>query len=324
MSTPAFDVGVFGGNDRVLKITITENSGKQTDTLTILLDNRDFAIQAPPHGKKIMPMIGYRETGLVPKGIFTVDTVGVRGPPHTMTITAKSAEQDNTHKQHRTTKYEKQTLGDIIGKMAKRNGLTAEVDPTLASIKFPYLHQTEESDSHFGTRLAYPLDAVSSIKNGKWLFVPRAGGSSASGQSMQAIVLSLTDLIDYDVGFNDRAKHGQSRATWHNKSTGKSNTEKSSGGTGKASSGVRHHAVNQDHAQRYAEANSKRLKRMEGKFKVRITGNAAIAAQGIVQFVTGNETLDKEWVVQSVTHTIESPGGFITEIHGESKDGNKK
>jgi len=323
--TPAFIIPLPNGMDRLLKLTLIEHAGGETDSLHIELDNRDFAIVPPATGEILTPAIGYKETGLIYKGKFIVDGVKVKGPPHTMMITAKSADQKSAQKQHRTTKYEKKTLGAIVEEVAGRNGLVARVGGALASIQIPYEHQTEESDWHFLTRTAHRFDAVSTIKNGQWLFVPREGGESASGFNMQVIVLKITDLLEYEAGFGDRSKFKKSRASWLNRKTGKHETEEVDGNpTGRANFWRRHVHPNKDIAQRSAKASAAELKRREGQCHAVITGDASIVAEGILVFATGNQLLDDEWVVQSVTHIIEPTRGFTTEIAGQSKNGNSK
>ena len=68
--TPAFrilagGVDVTGGmNDRLSELTVTDNEGAKADDVTIVLDDRDFALAKPSKGTILVVFMGYVETGL--------------------------------------------------------------------------------------------------------------------------------------------------------------------------------------------------------------------------------------------------------------------
>jgi uncharacterized protein len=68
---PAFSISSGGAditgrfNERLLDLKLTVHAGHENDELTLNLDDRDFAITAPPTGAQLGVSLGYNETGLV-------------------------------------------------------------------------------------------------------------------------------------------------------------------------------------------------------------------------------------------------------------------
>lgn len=91
-----------------------------------------------------------------------------------MTISARAADLQDKWKEGRSQDYHDKTLGDVVGEIAKRQGLTAKVSPDLANLPYTYLGQTEESDLHFLTRLATKHDATAKPTNGVLVFAKKA------------------------------------------------------------------------------------------------------------------------------------------------------
>lgn len=311
-------------NDRLLELDFVEHARGETDTLSIKLDDRDFAIELPSRGDEISLAIGYRESGLVEKGILHVSDVSGRGPPFEVEIHAKSASQRDDQKSQRADNHQKKSLKDIVETIAKRHKLTPKVGEGFDNVKWDMLNQTEESDWHTLHRLARDNDATFAVKNGALIFNQTASGKSAGGQSMQTITIQKTDLIAYTFSANDRPKHKEVQGHWFDKKTGKRVKEKA---TSKASSRdpdgatffLRHLYPDSDKAKKAAESKLRELERGEGTVHVEIEGNANIVADGNVQIQTGRTGLDGQWNVKTVTHSISSEG-FRTKIDAEAKD----
>ena len=96
--TPAYRILADGKEitalirDRLLSLKIEDNAGTQSDTLTLMLDDRDPAITIPRTGARLEVYLGYQETSLQRMGSYTVDEVTLSGSPNTLTIRAKAAD----------------------------------------------------------------------------------------------------------------------------------------------------------------------------------------------------------------------------------------
>jgi len=328
--TPAWSISVGGAavggdlNDRLLSLSVHLYDGHETDSLELRVDDRDFAVAAPETDAEISVSLGYLETGFVFMGVFKVDNVSVHGFPAEMTITAKSADQKSAQKQHRTKPYEKKTLSEIMQEVAGRNGLGLFISPELASIQYPYLHQSEESDRHFATRLGRDHDALVAIKNKMLIFVKRGDSLSASGLSMPQLVIQATDLLGYNASQKDRPKHKKARGAYHDLRFGKAKIVDSiTEGQGEANFHRRHLHINKDLAQSAVDAKAAELGRATGSAQIEIIGNPSVQPEGTMILQTGRSVLDGEWLIKSVLHHLTSQG-YRTAINGEAPSSGKK
>ena len=87
--------------DRLLSLTVTDEAGYQSDALEIRLDNRNSRIALPAKGAALTVALGYRDTGLLPAGSYTVDKMQLQGPLQTLTIPAHAANMIATLKEPR-------------------------------------------------------------------------------------------------------------------------------------------------------------------------------------------------------------------------------
>lgn len=203
--------------DRLLELRLHDEAGLGSDTATITLDNRDRAIRIPPKGAVLTIALGYEESGLVPKGQFTVDETRVSGPPHRMTIKAKAADMRKALKEPRSASYDGITVGDLVKTIAARHDLKPRCSAEMAAIDLGHVDQTEESDLHLLTRLAGQYGATAKPANGCLLFVPSGEAKSATGQSLSSVSIDLAvDGGTYDATFADRKDYGAVVARWRN------------------------------------------------------------------------------------------------------------
>ncbi len=198
-------------NDRLLELSVVDNEGMKADTVTIEVDDRDGTLEVPRKGVKLRISMGYRETGLTFMGLFTVDDVELSGFPRTMRISGSSADLRDNLKSHRDHAYEGKKIRDIVGDIAKRHGLEANVGASIADFQHEFVAQTEESDLHFLTRLARTHDAIAKVANGKLLFVRRGEAMSASGGNSLAATVYGWQVQDYSASFQDRPGHKKSK-----------------------------------------------------------------------------------------------------------------
>ena len=73
---------------RLLSLTITDESGYYSDTVSVRLDDRDGRIVLPRLGVEMVVQLGYEEIGRVEMGRYTVDEIELSGPPDTLFVRA--------------------------------------------------------------------------------------------------------------------------------------------------------------------------------------------------------------------------------------------
>lgn len=224
--TPCYSVTV-DGNDitstlqgRLIELAITDNRGFEADTVEIHLDDTDGQLSLPPRGSTISVSIGWADSGLVSKGSFTVDEVEHSGAPDTLSIRARSADLRTGLTTQRERSWHNVTLGDIIKTIADENDLTPTITSALSSQTIDHIDQTNESAVNLLTRLANQFDAIATIKNGKLLFLPAAGGYSASGLTLPTISITRESGDQHRFSIADRDAYTGVKATYNDINAG--------------------------------------------------------------------------------------------------------
>ena len=310
-------------NDRLLSVSLTDNASIESDSVNITLDDRDYALEWPEKGKSITVLMGYKETGLIKMGDFEVDQVRHSDSPASkFEITANAQKHKHANvKAAKTQPWDEQTLGDILSTIASRNGYTPDIHPSLASIYYDHLDQTEESDIHFATRLAERHDAYAKFQDGKLLFYPRdeTQGSVTIERSRQP---QWTDTGWKTIGtsctasINTRNEYKSVKACWHNEHENQRVYE--TVGEGDPQHEIRTVYESKEKALNAANAKLQELKRNTGQIEnLSIPGDANVRAEMDLTLVGFRPELTAiAWVIKTATHTIDG-GGYKTVIKAE-------
>jgi phage protein D len=320
--TPDFRIEVDGQdvtgniNDRLLELRITDQEGVKSDRLEFTVDDRDNLVALPRTGAKVRVWLGYRETGVSYMGLFVVDEVEISGVPEQITVRARAADMRKSLKAHKTRKFENTTIGGVVNRIAGEHGLRPVTGGHLASVKLPYLGQTEESDMHLLTRLARRYDATFKVADGKLVFTPRGEGKTASGKPMR-VSLSRTGLISWTATIKERPRHKAVKARWHDRGQARARVEKA--GDGEPAFKLRHEYPSRGEARAAARAKKQQLARGEGALNCETSGNPAIAAGAQLTVSGVRDGVDGDWVIKTATHALDSQSGYRTTVEAEKK-----
>ena len=92
---PIFHISLDGQTidlaSRLISLEISDYADTDSDTLNLVLADPDNSLELPRRGVELTAAIGFKETGLIDKGLFTVDEVEYSAPPNTLTISARAA-----------------------------------------------------------------------------------------------------------------------------------------------------------------------------------------------------------------------------------------
>lgn len=83
----------------LMRLQLRESRGEEADQLDITLDDALGNLALPPVGATITLELGYRHTGMVDKGQFTVDEIEHSGAPDVVQLRCRSAELRATLRQ---------------------------------------------------------------------------------------------------------------------------------------------------------------------------------------------------------------------------------
>ncbi len=299
-------------NDRLISLQVCDKAGMESDSVTIVLDQRGWKIERPSKGKKLDIFLGYRESGLHNMGKFAVDETSITFAPQKLTITGKAAAMQGGLKNQRKQSYHEKTLGDIVEEIAGRNNLKPAISNELKNKQIAHIDQFNESDMHFLTRLSKRYGAIFTVKEDNLLFIYRGEGKTTSGLNLPTINLSINDIESGTHKSGDRAKYDEVVAEYHDLKTGKREqckAESSSGMEGKkAVHNIKTCFATKEEAQDAADAYMRTSLVEDGTLSISMVGKAEIKAETILNLVGGwpPELEGSKWVIDQATHNLSS------------------
>jgi len=301
--------------DRLISIRVTDEAGFKSDNIEITLDNRDGKIAAPKSGAELDVRLGYKETGLVSLGTYTVDEIGIEIAPARLIIPAKAANMKQSLKAPKSRAWHDKTIADMLGTIASEHGLQPKAAESLADIHYPHIDQTEESDLHFLTRLAKQHDAVAKPVMNRLIFVPKGEAKSASGVKLPVIPIAITDLSSGSYRSADRGKYKSVKAFWNDKAGAKKVYEQV--GSDEPTFTLRQPFANAEEAQTAAQSKLDAFNRGTATFRFSTyKGRPEIRAEGKINVQIGNDTIDGEWIVTRIIHSFRE-SGFTSQVEAE-------
>lgn len=301
---------------RLVSLRLEEKRGGDADQLDLVLSDADGKLAIPKQGATIAVALGWQGEALVDKGTFKVDEVEHHGAPDQITIRARSADLTNTLRDKRDQSWHETDLGQILGTIAKRNGLTGRIDATLAAVALEHIDQTNESDLNFLTRLAKRFDAVATAKKGHLIFKPINGTKNSKGQSLPGITITRADGDSHRYHQTDQDSYTGVRAYWHDGK--KANRTGVVVGTKVHLKTLSETYSTEADALAAAKAEWQRLQRGAANLSLTLAiGNPLLVPQTPVTVQGFKDQIDStSWLAVHATHVLED-GGLTTQVEME-------
>ncbi len=312
-------------SDRIISLSVMDNSGFTADTLNLTFDDSDGQLQMPVRGAVLHLHLGWSKQALYDCGYFTVDTVVYSGSPDRIVVTARSADFRGSFTTKLSQSYDDYTLGAIVRIISSRNKLDLPVIPQeLDSIKIPHIDQTTETDSYFITRLAQSYGAQVTVKNGAILFFKAGTGRTASGQTIPWKTIVRSDGDNHNYQMMDKKAYTGVKAQWHDlqKATTSNVALKNSGeksytaGSGDNILQLSKIFPDEETARRAADAAFYQIQNDSASFSIRLAlGRADLSAQTPVNVQGFKDVIDSQnWVIDSAVHEMNEKG-FTTTLN---------
>lgn len=310
---PTFTIIMAGFNitskikDRLISLTVNDAAGVKSDTVQIVLDDRDNKIVEPPNGALILVFIGYVGFPPIPMGVFILDKIDYDIAPDRMTIHGKAADFGGSLKDQKTRNWDDKTIKQIVTTIAGEHELKPKVAERFKAIKFEYLAQKAESDINLLSRIGKDHDAIVSIKDGGLLFIGTGEGKSSSGRALpQTWVFKEQLLLGSRVSKNKATTYKSVAATWHNKKTGEKKTVLA--GKGSPAFEITHAHTSRDAATKAVKAKLDEQSRLGHSMSLNLLGTPIYRAEGQLISIGLRIGIPTLWSIKSVTHRLNSSG----------------
>lgn len=307
---------------RLIKATLTDEAGQKSDKITFELDDADNAIIVPPPKATIVVALGYKETGLVPKGTFEMQPIAFKGGDdgETLTIQASAADLKRKLKAKGRESFSNKSVKEIADAIAGRNGMTAHVDPAIASFKFDYRARVDVSEIDFLTTLGDELDAVVKPMGDKLVISQKGAAKSVSGLALPPIRIEKSDCVDWEVTPDGRVEYASVKAAWIDQKTGKRELAEAKTGLKGPETVLRSPYPTKEQAEKAAMAEARRLTRRSGSGNFKLYGRPEAQAEAdVIAGESFRREIAGNWRADSVEHVFE-PNGFTTTVNIAAKE----
>ncbi|ANH04980.1 phage late control D family protein [Shinella sp. HZN7] len=194
-------------------ITYTDNHHGKVDEIDVTVQDKDGRWKGswkPEAGDTMELTIHDGAGGILPCGIFEMDEPDASGSRSgdTMTIRGLAAPITKPLRTEKTRAFEKQTLRQIVQKVAGETGLSIEGD--IEDLRFERVTQRRERDLEFLTRLAQDTGHYFSARGNRAVFTSfRSIDGQAAALAISHNQLGKT-LLDYRI--RDQAADTYSKA----------------------------------------------------------------------------------------------------------------
>lgn len=289
--------------DRLVKLSLHDAAGIESDTVTIELDNRDNAIALPPRGAMLRVWIGH-EGALVFKGAYEVDELEEPLDDEALVIHGKAAKMSTAFKAPRDRTYDDITLGALVEQIAASHGYEPAVADALASIVFEHIDQRGESDMNLLTRLARDHGAVAKPVAEKLVVVAKAASESVSGASLPTLPINDPENSGGRVTLTGESEYRSVVAHWFEEDA--QQRQEVTAGEGEPVYTMRQSYQSADEAQAAADAKLGELQRGTATLSLTRPLTPSIMPECILLLANHKPSANRRWLVESVDHVISS------------------
>lgn len=289
--------------DRLLTLSIVDEDGTKSDRLELQIDDRDGRVAFPDMSATLEVWLGFKGAQLSYMGRYSVDQVKGAGPVQVIEIGCKPADMKSEVRAPQTRAWENLTLREIVAKIAAEANLRPVVSASIAEAHWGYIAQTAESNLHFLTRLAMPLDATAKPVGDALVVQKRGEGKTAAGDTLEPPTITRSELSNWRWDLDGRKIYRKIEAEWSE--PGAATRHLVTRGADKPSKRLRHCYASQEEAERAADGALSSAQRGALKISVDIAGfRPSLLAGAYVELAGLRPELNGEWHLTRVQHRL--------------------
>ncbi|WP_353286508.1 contractile injection system protein, VgrG/Pvc8 family [Wolbachia endosymbiont (group A) of Crataerina pallida] len=300
------EFSIEGIKDHVISVHLTDESGTIDDVAEICVNYDNENVEVP---NELNISLGYKETGIFPMGIYTVNEVTIQGPPKTLLIKAHATNLRISLKAKVSKEWHQITIENLVKEIAQKHGYGYKVAEEFKDILIPHINQIDESDISLLTKIAVEREAMAKLAGGYILFISKNMAKSATGKALGTTTIRPQDTINWRVHFTVRDKYNSVVAKWHSYEKGE--TIKETVGSSEPSYIMLELYSNAESALSAANAKLKQLKRNNETLDITMPGNPELFAEAKLSLIGFNQAVDGEWIINRAEHTLNS-SGYLT------------
>lgn len=310
-------------SENLISLNLTDQSGTQSDSLTLQLHDKAPGYSLPKTGAKLEVWLGY-DNDVQNMGVFIVNELELSGPPSTMTIKAQAAPMSPASGEfgqiqtQKNRSWENITIGDLVRTIAEEHKMTPVVGENLNAIKLEHIDQTSESDINLLTRIAKDHNALVKPVSGRLLFMEKGQGKTATGKEIPPIPIIPEDVTSWKVRIAERSKYQSVTTKWQDIESGEEKTF--TAGTGKPELKTNYSYADQKAAEAAAKSRYETMQRGASLLSVTLPGSPDLKAEVLLTLVGFRSAVDGDWVATRVTHKLDK-GGYVCSVEGEPPKG---
>lgn len=304
----------------LISLSIRDLRGQESDSLDFEVNDIGGRTFWPRKNARLQVAIGYRESGLVPKGLYIVDEVSHSGAPDRIIVQAKAANMLNGFKVPKTRSWHDTTLGQVIRTIAEQHELEPAIAPRFENVRLDHIDQNE-SDMNFITRLGKKYDAAAKPAGGRLVFVPKGAALTASGRPMPIIPIHRSQGDGHRLTQRSRTEYSGVRAGWTDVAGGQ--TRYVTVGTDERMKNVAMVSSSEAEARDVATAELQKLGRHNSELEITLKqGMPELVAEMGITLSGWREEFIKPWVCKEVTHTLSGSAGLNSTLQLEEPSAN--
>ncbi len=298
-------------------ISYTDKAHGEIDEIDVTVQDKDGLWKndwLPEKGDTMTLTIYDGLGGELPCGSFEMDepeTSGNRSGGDIMTIRGLAAPISKPLRTQKTRAFEKQSLRQIVQKVAGENGLSVEGD--IEEQNFQRVTQRRERDLEFLTRLAEDTGHYFSVRGKRAIFTSiKSVDSRAAALTISHAQLGV-QLLSYRFRFQTDKTYSKAKVTAmdeNQKSKIEAEVEDSDVTTGDVLNITGERVENAAQAEKLAKSRLHRKNRKSLSGSVEMVGNISAVA-GVVAETKGFGRYDALLVIDSSTHKM-SRSGYTT------------
>ncbi|XPV77921.1 MAG: contractile injection system protein, VgrG/Pvc8 family [Desulfovibrio sp.] len=302
---------------RLTSLTITDEAGFKSDSITIKIENTGDGVRLPSQGAELRVWLGYGSPSTY-MGLFVVNELELSGPPDSMTIRANGAafKKSNSFSALQTRKersWTPTTVGEMVDKIASEHGLSPAISEELKGHALSHIDQVGESDLNMLTRIARDVEAITKVGNGKLIFAKESKGKTTSGKTMPVVNLRKEEISTYSVKIAERAAYKSVVAKWRDTDNAKDVQEKA--GSGEPAFIIRHVHKDQKSALDAARSRLNQYQRGKAALSLTLPGRSDLRAESKLHLSGLPDGVNGVWTVKRVTHELGA--GYRCRVEGE-------